>query len=233
MRHLDAPVQRLAARRPAQDRDHLVHGGAYWLRCAAPSPYASPRPRQLALDVPSHAVGHGRDLVGDATFAARAKLLSIGRKNRQRRLEAMCQIGRSGARPSDGCLLCVEEVVDLGCERSHLVGESRSKPGLLTGAHGVKPSSHRIERPQADDHLRPGGREKKGGEKGERGHKIGRESTPGGMDLGSIDCDRNPNGAAAEAGGQRDRALDDKERGLARTSNRVLVHLGVHETVRG
>ena len=97
----------------------------------------------------------------------------------------------------------------------------------------MKPSSHRIERSEADDHLRPGSCEKKGGEKGERGHKIGSESTPGGMDLGPIEGDRDPDGAAAEVGGQRDRALGDKKRGSARTGNGVLVHLGVQETVRG
>ncbi|WP_244469196.1 hypothetical protein [Afipia felis] len=144
----------------------------------------------------------------------------------------MRQIGRSGASLSDGCLLSVEKVIHLGRERSHLVRESRSKPGILAGAHGVKPLSHCIERPQPDGHLRQGSRKKESGEERKRGHKVGREGQPGGMDLSSINRDRYPDSAPAEVCRQGDRALDDKERGLARTGNRMLMDLGDRKTVR-
>jgi hypothetical protein len=49
--------------------------------------------------------------------------------------------GRSGARSSDGRFLGVEKVVDLGRERSHFVGESRSKPSLSPMTWVTTPST--------------------------------------------------------------------------------------------
>jgi hypothetical protein len=128
--------------------------------------------------------------------------------------------------------LGVEKVIDLSRERSHLVGECGSKPGLPAGAHGMKASSHSIERAQPDGHLRPGSREKEGGEEPEGGHKVGREGQAGRMDLSPIDGNRHADSAAAKVCGQGNRALDDEERGSARPGNRMLVHLGTREMVR-
>jgi hypothetical protein len=139
----------------------------------------------------------------------------------------MRQIGRSCTCPNDGCLLGVEKVIDLGRERSHLVGKNRSKPGRSAGANGVKAALHRIERSQADDHLCPRSRDKKGGKERERRNEIGRETQSGDMDLSSINSNCYPDVAAAEVCRHRDRALYHEERGLARTGNRVFVYLSV------
>jgi hypothetical protein len=52
------------------------------------------------------------------------------------------------------------------------------------------------------------------------------------MDFSSINRDRYPDSTTTEVCRQSDRALDNKERGLARTGNRMLMYLGDRKTVR-
>ena len=147
-------------------------------------------------------------------------------------LSPCARICGAGSRPDDRRFLRFQEVVNLHRKGADLIGKCRPEPHLSPGTNVMKLPSQFVERSQTYNHLRPGGDGKNGGEKRERRHQIGCESASCGMNFGSIDCDRCANVAAAEICRQTDQAFHDKKRGLARTENGVLMHLGVREAVR-
>jgi hypothetical protein len=114
--------------------------------------------------MPPHAVRDSRNLLGDAGFSPRPKLLCVRREDSERRLQARRQIGRSRARASDGGLLGVQEVVDFAGEGPNFVGEGRSEARLIPRAHLLEAPPHGIERAQTNNDLDPGSRDQKGGE---------------------------------------------------------------------
>ena len=197
-RDVDRPAEILAARRPPQHADDPIGDGPNGLRGTAARTDAGPCSRQLVLDMSSHAVGHGRDLLGDPRFATRPQFFCIRAQDGEGRLQSVREIGRPRPRARDRRLLRLEKTVDLGRERSHLVRKRRSETRLTARQNRGEPTPHRIERLQAHRDLHPRGQDQKRGEEAERGHEVARECQDGRTDLRPVDRDRRPDRSAAQ-----------------------------------
>ena len=99
----------------------------------------------------------GGDLVSELGLAAGPELLRIVGQDGQRRLQSVGQIRGVRPGPLDRRILRVQQAVDLGGKRLNLVGKVCPEPRRGAGADRCEPAADRIERPQADPHLHPGG----------------------------------------------------------------------------
>ena len=186
---------------------------------------------ELAFDVAAHGGREGSDLVGKARVAPRPELLRIGAQDRQRRLQPVRQISGPCPCPGDGFFLRVEQVVDLGSKRPDLVGKVRSQPRCCARTDLREPTTHGVERAQADANLNPRRSNQDNGEEGERRNEIGGEGTARGMDLRTVQRHRGADGSPAEARRQGNPALDGQQRCAARAGDRVLVDLRIGEGI--
>ena len=179
-----------------------------------------------------HALHKGGDLVSELGLAAGPELLRIVGEDGQRRLESVRQIRGVRPGPFDRRILSVQQAVDLGGKRLNFVGKVCPEPRRGAGADRCEPAADRIERPQTDPHLHPGGGDENGGENGERGRQFAGEGAPRSMDFAAIDGDRGPDRAAAETLWQGDVPLQNKERRPAGAGDCVTMNLAGSQTIR-
>jgi hypothetical protein len=127
----------------------------------------------------------------------------------------------------DGLLLGIEEVIDLSGQGPDLVRESFAEARRLAGSDSRQASADRVEGPQADADLDPGGSNQHGCQErqGQGRNEIGSESQAGSMNFSTVDGHDRADRSTPEARRQRDPALDGQERGAAWTENRMLVDL--------
>ena len=100
-----------------KDRTSGASAVEWPLRCLRRAAHAGAR--QFAVNVAAHGVADRLDVVRDFRFAAFAQACGVGGQCRQRRLQAMGQIGGAAARTLDLLFLGVEQGIDFFDQRAH------------------------------------------------------------------------------------------------------------------
>ena len=120
----------------------------------------------------------------------------------QRCLQPVGHVRGVRPRPLDRRILHVQQAVDLGGKRLDLIRKVCPQPRRGAGADRREPTADRIEWPQADPHLHPGGGDENGGENSERGRQFAGEGATRNMNFTTVDGDGGPDRAAAELCGR-------------------------------
>ena len=186
-------------------------------------PCGDPRQRQFALDMGAHGRGEMVEFIRHFGFALLAQRQGIVGENRQRRAQAMGEIGGTATGLFDHRALGVEELVHRRHRRLELQRIVARQSAVAALADAVDTFAKRRERPEAKGELGDRGPDKEEAECGQRRREILNEAVACLFQRTTVDGDRDTDGPLPAGGRNANHALLDNEGPALRPRQKIMM----------